>query len=362
MVVLCDYYYFFYCILTAIFIFIWYSIINKDIWFILKKQYFVSMAIFSVLAFLLIWPIVGSLLVSNFHDPLAGIHTAAVYSLDLFALIIPGQNWLFNQWTQSYWSKLPGGSTENSVYLGITAFILVGYVWKKRKMLEPTIKKQIYLWLAIMVFFFLMALGPALHFWGNIVWDKAMPYTLLLDVLPFMKLSGIPVRMVAMVIFGASFLSAIGFRELFRDFPRKRIFTFVLLAVLLFETLPSPLPSIKIEVPGYVTALAGLPNNGGVLDLVTKDLTLPLYYQTIHGKPITGGYVSRYPTSVLNKDEILAETIKSQDYGKLWATYHIRYIVTNDRIQAQVDQPYITVKTVYDKNGVRIYRIGCVCE
>jgi hypothetical protein len=134
------------------------------------------------------------------------------------------------------------------------------------------------------------------------------------------------------------------------------------LAVLLFETLPSPLPAIKIEVPGYVTALAGLPNNGGVLDLVTKDLTLPLYYQTIHGKPITGGYVSRYPTSVLNKDEILAETIKSQNYGKLWATYHIRYIVTIDRIEAQLDQPEITIKAVYDKNGVRIYRIGCLCE
>jgi hypothetical protein len=362
MVVLCDYYYFFYCILTAIFIFIWYAIINKNIRFILKKQYFVPLAIFSVVALLLIGPIVGSLLVSNYHDPLVGIHTAASYSLDIFALIIPGQNWLFNQWTRSYWSLLPGGNTENSVYLGITAFILVGYVWIKRKTLEPNVEKQIYLWLATMVFFFLMALGPALHIVGKIVWDKVMPYTLMLDVLPFMKLSGVPVRMVVMVIFGASFLSAIGFRELFRNFPTKRIFTFVLLAVLLFETLQSPLAAIKIEVPGYVTALAGLPNDGGVLDLVTKDLTLPLYYQTIHGKPITGGYVSRYPTTVENKDEVLAKTIGSQNYGKLWATYHIRYIVTHDTIQTQVGQPYITIKTVYDKNGVRIYRIGCECE
>jgi hypothetical protein len=362
MVVLCDYYYFFYCVMTAIFIFIWYAIINKNVRFILKKQYLVALAIFSVVALLLIWPIVGALLVSNYHDPLLGTHSAVTNSLDLFALIIPGQNWLFNQWTQAYWSKFPGGSGENSVYLGITVFILAGYAWLKRKTLEPAIKQQIYLWILVMGFFFLLALGPDLHVAGKIIWTRAMPYSQLLHVFPFMNLSGVPVRMVVMVIFGASFLSAIGFRELIRNFPRKRILTLVLLALLLFETLPRSLPAIKITVPGYVTALAGLPNDGGVLDLVTKDLALPLYYQTIHGKPITGGYVSRSPTSVVNEDEQLAETIVSKDYGKLWATYHIRYIVTQGTIRAQTGQPYITIKAVYDQNGVRIYRIGCICE
>ncbi len=89
-----------------------------------------------------------------------------------------------------------------------------------------------------------MSLGPALEISGKIVWDKAVPYSLMMVVLLFMKLSGVPVRMVVMVIFGASFLSAIGFRELIRNFPRKRIFTFILLALLLFEILSSPLPTL----------------------------------------------------------------------------------------------------------------------
>jgi hypothetical protein len=362
LVVLCDYYYFFYCVITAIIILVWYAISSKNLWFVLKRQYFIALIIFGVLAFLLIGPVVGALLVSNYHDPLAGSHNAAMFPLDLFALIIPGQSWLFNQWTRFYWSKLPGGSGENSVYLGITVFILAGYAWLKRKTLEPGIKQQIHLWLATMGFFFLLALGPALQIVGKNVWDKAMPYTLLLDVLPFMKISGVPVRMVVMVIFAASFLSAIGLRELIRNFPRKWYLTMVLLIVLLFETLPARLAAIQIEVPGYVTALAALPNDGGVLDLVTKISSLPLYYQTIDGKPITGGYVSRYPTSVVNQDEVLAETIESRNYAKLWATYHIRYIVTHGTIRAQVGQPYITIKAVYDQSGVRIYRIGCVCE
>jgi len=165
-----------------------------------------------------------------------------------------------------------------------------------------------------------------------------------------------------MVIFGASLLCAIGFGELFKQFSHKKIFIIILLGVLVFETLPRPLPATKIEVPDYITALAGLPNDGGVVDLVTNDLTLPLYYQTIHGKPIAFGYVSRLPSSVSVKEVALTKTITDQDYGKLWDTYHIRYIITHDILQAQASEPYMTLKTVYDQNDIRIYRIGCVCE
>jgi hypothetical protein len=168
--------------------------------------------------------------------------------------------------------------------------------------------------------------------------------------------------MVAMVILGASVLSAIGLRELFRQSSRNKIFSIVLLSVLLFETLPAPIPATRINVPDYVTALAVLPNNGGVVDLVTKNLSLPLYYQTIHRKPIAFGYISRVPTSVNDEDNTLTQAIKKQNYSELWGTYHIRYIVTHDALQDQVTQPDISIEMVYDQNNIRIYRLGCVCE
>jgi hypothetical protein len=31
-------------------------------------------------------------------------------------------------------------------------------------------------------------------------------------------------------------------------------------------------------------------------------------------------------------------------------------------LQAQPDQPHISIQAVYDKNDKRIYRIGCACE
>jgi hypothetical protein len=362
LVVLCDYYYFLYCVLTAIFIIIWYAAINKSAWFVVRKKHCGALATFTIASLLLIGPMVGALFLGNYRDPLLGNHNPVNFSLDILALFIPGGHWMFNQWTQFYWSKLPGNIGESSVYLGISVYFILGYVWIKRKKLEQRIEQQVYLWFITFGFFLLMALGPAFQVDGKIIWDKAMPYTLLINVLPFMKLSGLPVRMMIMVIFGASLLCAIGFGELFKQFSHKKIFIIILLGVLVFETLPRPLPATKIEVPDYITALAGLPNDGGVVDLVTNDLTLPLYYQTIHGKPIAFGYVSRLPSSVSVKEVALTKTITDQDYGKLWDTYHIRYIITHDILQAQASEPYMTLKTVYDQNDIRIYRIGCVCE
>lgn len=362
LVVLCDYYYFFYCVLTAIFIFIWYAVVHKDAWFAVRRKHFVALATFLVAVLLLIGPMVGALLLGNYRDPLLGTHNPVYFSLDLLALFIPGGHWMFNQWTQFFWSKLPGNIGESSVYLGISIYVILGYVWIKRKKLDRSVEQQTYLWLLTIGFFFLMALGPAFQVDGKIIWDKAMPYTLLIKGLPFMKLSGLPVRMMIMVIFGASILSAIGFNDLFRQFSKNKIFIFVLLGVLLFETLPRPLPATRLVAPDYITALARLPDDGGVVDLVTNNLTLPLYYQTIHGKPIAFGYVSRLPTSVELKDVTLKKTISNQDFGILWGTYHIRYIITHGSLQTKADEPYIFVKTVYNQDNIRIYRIGCVCE
>ena len=362
LVILCDYYYFFYCVLTAILIVLWHAFVNRNFWFIGSRAYLLPMGTFVVAALLLTGQIIASLLIINHRDPLLGSHDPVSFSLDLPALIIPGGHWRFNQWTEFYWSRLPGNIDESSVYMGLPVYVFLGYVWMKRKALELATVQQIQLWFSVMGFFVLMALGPALHIAGRVVWDRFMPYTILASVFPFLDLSGVPVRMMVMVILSASLLSAVALRELFQQFPKKMVLTVVLLGVLLFESLPTPLPANRILVPEYVQSLAGLPNDGGVIDLVAERASLSLYYQTIHSKPVVFGYVSRLPTSVDSRDQALAETIESRDYGRLWATYHIRYLITREVIQAQDVQPYISIEAVYDNDHVRIYRIGCECE
>ena len=362
MVLLCDYYYFFYCFLTAILIVFGVVIIKRDLWLLIRKEYLLPMATFTIMALLLIAPVVSRLIISNTQDPFIGNHDPTIYSLDLLALFIPGGHWLFNQWTQFFWSKVPGNINENSVFMGISVYVLLGYAWIKRKTQDLATKQLIYLWSMISGFFLLLAVGPVLHIGGQAIWHKAMPYNQLIKIFPQLSISGVPVRMVVMVVLGAAVLSAIGMRELLRYFPRNSILIILLLVALLFETFPAPIPATRIDVPGYITALAALPNDGGVVDLVTKSPSLPLYYQTIHGKPIAFGYISRVPTSVNERDIMLTQAINEQDYGTLWDTYHIRYVITLDVLHAQVAEPYMTIELVYDQDNVRIYRLGCVCE
>jgi len=362
MVILCDYYYFLYCVMAAILIVLWYAIIQKNIIFFIRRDYLVPLITFLGITLLLTGPIVSNLVISNYRDPLLGSHNPLRFSLDLFALIIPGWGWRFNPFTKFYWSKLPGNVYESTVYLGLSVYILIGYVAVKRKELENSVKQQVSLWLLVMGFFLLLALGPALQIDGKIIWNKVMPYSLFVYVFPFLKLSGLPVRMSVMIILAASIIAAIGFRELLKKFPKYRFFILILLGILLIETLPKHITGTKIEVPEYITALASLPNDGGVVDLVTSDSGFPLYYQTIHQKPLAFGYISRTPTSVDIQDKALSETIQNRDYCKLWDTYHIRYLITNDILQAKDEQPYISIQSVYDKDDIRIYRIGCECE
>jgi hypothetical protein len=134
------------------------------------------------------------------------------------------------------------------------------------------------------------------------------------------------------------------------------------LGLLVIETLPSPINGIKIEVPEYITALAGLPNDGGVADLLVSDEGLSLYYQTIHQKPIVFGYLSRIPESVYQQDRALSAILQNREYCTLWDTYHIRYIITFDTIPTDELQPYVSIRIVFTKADLKIYRIGCECE
>jgi hypothetical protein len=358
LVLLCDYYYFFFCVLTGGLIVLWRIVSEKNIRIFLRKEYLFPLSVFVATSLLLASPIVFPLMYISRVDPFLGAHNATNFSLDLLALFIPGEGWRFGQWTESYWSKLPVGLSELSVYLGYSVIILLGYIWHKRRKVEST--SQVYLWFSIMGFFFLMALGPALRVNGKVVYDALMPYTLLEKVLPFIKLSGVPVRMVVMVTLAASVLSAMALRELLANISRNKLIVSALILLLIFESLPGQLPSTSTEIPSYATALAKLPDDGGVLDLAAPTRYLQLYYQTAYQKPLVFGYTSRVPTSLEEKETGIRRAINRDDYATLWDKYQIRYIVTKDVIE--YESPLVSVVLVYQDDEANIYRLICKCE
>lgn len=355
LVLLCDYYYFFYCVLAGILIVVWYMFAQKNMRLFLRREHLASLSTFLFLTLLLTGPIIFPLMYLMRTDPLLDAHNPASFSLDLFALFVPGETWRFSHLTEGYWSNLPLALSEASVYLGYAVIILIGYLWIKRHETRHTLS----LWVFLAGFFFLMALGPVLQVNGKIVYESLTPYTLLEKILPFLKLSGVPVRMVVMVTLAASVLSAMAVTLIPRS-PRGRMFAFVVVALLFIETLPASLPAAPTDVPPYVTALAELPDDGGVLDQAAQTKYLQLYYQTVHQKPMAFGYIARTPSSVAEKGSLLRRAVNRQEYSALWDTYRIRYIATADVIE--YDAPYISVELVYQDDEVNIYRLACKCD
>jgi hypothetical protein len=359
LVLLCDYYYFFYCVLMGGLIVLWHMVSKRDMWFITKREHLVPLAVFLSAAVILTGPIIFPLMYVSRIDPFLDAHNPVTFSLDLLALFIPGEAWKFGQLTESYWSKLPIGLSEASVYLGYAVVILLVYLWIKRRDVKVVGFDEINLWYFAAGFFFLMALGPALQVGGKTVYDLLMPYMLLEKILPFLKLSGVPIRMVVMVSLSASVLCAIAFSTIMKSM-RGRISLFLLLALLCVESLPQPLPATSAEFPSYATALSELPNDGGVLDLAAPTKYLQLYYQTEYSKPMVFGYVARTPSSVIEKEKGLNRAINRQEYVRLWDEYHIRYIVSRDVIE--YENPFVLVKLVYEDGDVNIYRLECKCD
>jgi hypothetical protein len=294
-------------------------------------------------------PIVIPLLQLNANEPLGGHDNAAFYSMDLLAPVIHGGHWRFGEWTESYWSKLMGGNIhETSVYLGLSVLFLLGYAWYKRREIEL---EGLELWYCVLAVFFILALGPQLHIWGWAVpLTNWLPYRWLELIVPGMKVSGFPARMAVMLAFAAAVICAGAFKYLFSRPGWRQLAAFAILAVLVVEYLPKPIPSFVPIMPGHAGVLRGTPPGGGVLDASGEAFSYPrlatmsadqladdmygftdaMYYQTFHRKPIAFGFMPRQPASVRAKDVEVAAALIGEQFDTLRNKFDIRYLAVWD--------------------------------
>ena len=354
LVLLCDYYYFFYCVLAGGLVLLWRMLSQRNLRLFLDREYRTSLGLFILSSLLLTGPIVFRLMHLLRADPLMDAHNPLNFGLDLLALFVPGETWRFGQVTESVWSNFLLGKSEASVFLGYAVILFLAIAWIKRRDFPDA-----GLWFFLIGFFFLMALGPVMVVGGRVAYDGPMPYTLMESILPFLKLSGVPIRMVVMVTLSASVLSAMAITAL-QETTRGKAFACLLAALLVVESLPAPLPATSPNVPEYVHALAELPDDGGVLDLAAPTKYLQLYYQTQHQKPMAFGYLARTPSSVIEKEKGLNRAINRENYVALWDVYNIRYIVTRDMIE--YEDSFVSVELVHQGDEVNIYRLECKCD
>jgi hypothetical protein len=161
---------------------------------------------------------------------------------------------------------------------------------------------RVWVWTAVV--FLAWALGPHLTVLG-VKTGLWLPEVLLRYV-PIVANARIPGRAMVMVYLAVSMLMAV---TLARAGIRRPLVRLIGVIVLL-DFLPVPVPLLEIDRPALYADLAAQPA-GAVLDLPfglrdgfgdTGALDhRTLYYQTLHGKPIAGGFVARMAPSLRSR-------------------------------------------------------------
>jgi hypothetical protein len=317
LVILCDYYYFFYCVITGVVLFLYFAARKKNVLYFASKRYLGALGIFTAVVLVTAGPLAYGLWHLSQTDPLSGIHDPVEFSLDAWAAFIPGGHWRWNELTRWYWGALPGNIHESSVHIGLSAVALMLYGAVKRRGLG--------IWWGLFIAFGLLALGPVLHVSGRVIPGPPLPYSFFADLFPPLKLSGCPVRMMVMVGLCAGILVAGALQVMLSKTRVHQAAAAVLLVALSVEYLPAPIPQTRIAPPDYVEKLRAAPP-GGAMDVRSEQCHM-LYYQTIHQKPLTFGYIARIPRSVLMRDQGIVFLSDRGLLHELCTRYAIRYVV-----------------------------------
>jgi hypothetical protein len=340
LVILCDYYYFFYCVITGVVVVAWW-LMRRPAGPLFDAQRVAAFSAFAAVALMTSGVLAGALTWSAGRDHLYGAHATSDYSMDLLSPLIYGGHWRFNELTRRFWTRLPGNIHESSVHLGFSVIALALYAWRKRREIRAP---EMRLFAALALVFLVLALGPSPQIAGKPVLRNIplLPYVWLETVFPPLVLSGVPLRMMVMVMLSAGILSAFGLAVLLRGPFAHRGAAVALLGVLVIEYLPKPIPMVTKDVPGYVEALRRLPGTDGVLDLVS-DPSGALYFQTLHEKPLAFGYLARKPESVEARYETLMQVIEQQQFDRLWPDHRLRYVIATGQAPALRTWPGVTV-------------------
>ncbi|HYP20509.1 MAG TPA: hypothetical protein VEY08_10575 [Chloroflexia bacterium] len=296
------------------------------------------LAIYLVLVSPILVPTIRELRQTNYMQPARDASLSN--SADLLAFFQPvrGQH----LWGQYFTNRRewPYGSNRYEVYFTYTALFLAGVALFATRALRPRARASSegddaeqttsphagvpvagrappglslpgkWFWAALVLLFFVLAVGPVLQINGNqIQWlfspnlPLVMPYQLL-EKLPVFSISRSPDRFDMPLTLCLAVLAGYGTNVLLNTWwPRLRVsarggLLFAgFLALVLVELTPFPYPQRPADIPRWYRQVGTEPGDFSILDLPPQDDywhgAYRMYFQTAHGKPIFGGYISR---------------------------------------------------------------------
>jgi hypothetical protein len=219
-----------------------------------------------------------------------------VYNADLIGFVVPDPyNPLLGRWAAPLLADSPN-TGERSVFLGYPMLALAAAAL----LLHRTVRRRALPWLVLSILGLLLALGSELRFANRVIGD--LPFYDLVYGRPPLSNFRTPDRLVILALVGLGVLSALGSSALLGRLRLKRrqraVAGGILLAVTLIGLLPNTLfaygiKALPVAVPSLYGQLAAIPDDGLLLDVPTRPVFSPMYFQTVHGKRMVGGSVPR---------------------------------------------------------------------
>lgn len=255
---------------------------------------------------------------------------AALYVSDLLGFFVPSpDHFLLGDWVAPVFSRFTGGLFEGTVYVGFSVLILAAIGASR----AAGIKNR-RLWLLVVGVFALLSMGPGLHVLGQYQFPQLAAMQMgtvaenmgvpmkpewvtmfnqapmiplpgaALQLLPVFKWTRAPSRFMAITMLALAVLAGFGLLRAQTWLTNKNRFGKTMgralpgLAglIILAEFCIVPFPTTPADVPAFYHQLATEPGEFAVLDLPIEPYQLqPQYRQTVHGKSLVYGHISRLP-------------------------------------------------------------------
>ena len=218
-----------------------------------------------------------------------GEHNPLRHSVDLLSFWIPGPPSAWSGWFEAVWSPYAAQHREPgaSAYLGYSVILLsLAGLWGRWQ--------ETWGWLLVGLGFIILALGPQLQIAGQI-FETKLPYAYLDAFVPGFSISGIPGRFVVMSSLMSAILAGYGLTVLSRRWPGRSSWLGLMAAsLIIMEFWSAPLAGSSTKLPQFYTMLAADASTYAILDF-KWDANYLLHAQTVHHKPLLGGWLARMP-------------------------------------------------------------------
>ena len=249
---------------------------------------------------------------------------SAPAGIDAGTLVLgPPYHGLWGEHVRAAYDVLAIDTIEGSGWLGIVPMLLAIVALRGYRSNDAVRH-----WALIGLVFFVWALGPHLRVFGRNT-GMILPEALL-RFIPIVNNARIPGRAMVIVTLALAVLAAIGATRWRPAFARRSVVLAGVCVLLIAESLAAPFPVAPLVSNGIYVTLRDRPETGAVCELPlslhdgfgargTPD-DVVLLYQTIHLRPIVGGFVGRMPPSIVRRyeaDPLLGGLLRLSEPGAL---------------------------------------------